>query len=63
MATYIARDNEGNHVNTIAIEPEQVYYYEELTGLKLEPPVISEDVNGVEVMETALNELGVTTRE
>ena len=66
MARYIATDANGDYVNLIEIEPEQVAEYEQLTGLTLELPPEPEPVEeepDPATMEAALNELGVVTRE
>ena len=65
MAKYIATDANGDYVNLIEIEPEQVAEYEQLTGLTLELPLEPEPVEEPDpaTMEVALNELGVITRE
>lgn len=69
MARYIATDANGDYVNLIEIEPEQVAEYEQLTGLTLElppePEPVEEPVEEPDpaTMEAALNELGVITRE
>ena len=65
MARYIATDANGDYVNLIEIEPEQVAEYEQLTGLTLELPPEPEPVEEPDpaTMEAALNELGVITRE
>lgn len=68
MATYIAKKN-GEQVNIIVIEPAQVARYERLTGVALVPVEQQEpsDSTGATMtmneMESALNELGVETRE
>lgn len=65
MATYIARNAQGEQVNLIEIEPAQIAKWEALTGLKLElppepEPLIEPDATE---MERALNLLGVVTRD
>lgn len=64
MATYIARNAEGEQVNLVEIEPAQIPSWEALTGLTLEPAPTSEpgDSPDPAQMEQALNELGVETR-
>lgn len=42
MATYIARNAEGEQVNLVEIEPAQIPSWEALTGLTLEPAPASE---------------------
>ena len=64
MATYIAKNADGEQVNLVEIEPAQIPSWEALTGLTLEPvpepdPVESPDP---ETMEKTLNVLGVQTR-
>lgn len=64
MATYIARNADGEQVNLVEIEPAQIPGWEALTGLTLEPmpaPESGDDPDPVQ-MEQALNELGVETR-
>ena len=65
MAVYEAYNKDGNLENIIVIEPEQVAKYEQLTGLNLKLPPEPEPDESPDpaVMETALNELGVVTRE
>lgn len=70
MATYIAKDADGEQVNLIEIEPEQIESWEALTGLTLElppepdpQPASTTDAPDAATMEAALNELGVITRE
>lgn len=61
---YVAKDKDGNQVNIIEINPAQVAVWQELTGLTLELPPEPEPIpEPMSVMEEALNELGVTTRE
>lgn len=48
MATYIARDKNGNQVNIIEIMPEQIPAWEQLTGLTCELPVREEIIEGSE---------------
>lgn len=66
MATYIVKKN-GERINIIVIDPEQVAKYETITGYDLEPveavvdAPVTDSVN--ETMEKALNEMGVVTRE
>lgn len=61
---YVAKDKDGNQVNIIEINPAQVAVWQELTGLTLELPPEPEPIpDPVSVMEEALNELGVNTRE
>ena len=64
MATYIARNAEGEQVNLVEIEPAQIPGWEALTGLTLEPAPTSEPGDDLDPapMEQALNELGVETR-
>lgn len=64
MATYIARNAEGEQANLVEIEPAQIPGWEALTGLTLEPAPTSEsgDAPDPVQMEQALNELGVETR-
>lgn len=64
MATYIARNADGEQVNLVEIEPAQIPGWEALTGLALElapMPEPGDDPDPVQ-MEQALNELGVETR-
>lgn len=65
MATYIAKNADGEQVNAIEIEPEQIESWQALTGLTLELPPEQEptETPDAETMEKALNELGVITRE
>ena len=65
MATYIAKNADGEQVNLIEIEPEQIESWQALTGLTLELPPAPEpeSVPDPAQMEAALNELGVQTRE
>lgn len=64
MATYIAKNANGEQVNLVEIEAAQVENWQKLTGLTLELPTeIESEVPDAETMETALNELGVVTRE
>lgn len=65
MATYIAKNADGEQVNVIEIEPEQIESWQALTGLTLELPPAPEPEEAPEPtqMEAALNELGVITRE
>ena len=61
---YVAKDKDGNQVNIIEINPAQVAVWQELTGFTLELPPEPEPIpEPVSVMEEALNELWVTTRE
>ena len=64
MATYIARNAEGEQGNLVEIEPAQIPGWEALTGLTLEPAPTSEPGDDLDPaqMEQALNELGVETR-
>ncbi len=64
MATYIARNAQGEQVNLVEIEPGQIPSWEALTGLTLELPPEPEpgDDPDAAQMEAALNELGVQTR-
>ena len=65
MATYIAKNADGEQVNIVEIEPEQIESWQALTGLTLELPPEPEPAEApdAETMEAALNELGVVTRE
>lgn len=65
MATYIAKNAEGEQVNLVEIEPEQIENWQELTGLTLElpPAPTPKETPDAATMEAALNELGVITRE
>lgn len=65
MATYIARNAQGEQVNIVEIQPEQIPSWEALTGLTLELPPEPEPNKQPDPaeMEAALNELGVRTRE
>ena len=65
MATYIAKNADGERVNLIEIEPEQIEGWQELTGLTLELPPEPDRTETPDPtqMEQALNELGVITRE
>lgn len=65
MATYIAKNADGEQVNVIEIEPEQIESWQALTGLTLElpPEPDPESAPDPAQMEAALNELGVVTRE
>ena len=65
MATYIAKTADGEQVNLIEIEPEQIESWQALTGLTLELPPTPEPEEAPDPaqMEAALNELGVQTRE
>ena len=76
MATYIAKNVEGEQVNLVEIEPEQIPSWEALTGLTLAQTravaaektmearmqAVEQAVEGFGVMETTLNVLGVQTR-
>ena len=65
MATYIAKNADGEQVNLVEIEPEQIPGWEQLTGLTLEPlpePEPTTEPDPLE-MERALNLLGVKTRD
>lgn len=64
MATYIARNAEGEQVNLVEIEPAQIPGWEALTGLTLELALTSESSDDPDPVQTeqALNELGVETR-
>ena len=65
MATYIAKNADGEQVNIVEIEPEQIESWQALTGLVLELPPAStpKETPDTATMEAALNELGVITRE
>lgn len=65
MATYIAKNADGEQVNVIEIEPEQIESWQALTGLTLELPPAPEPESAPDPaqMEAALKELGVQTRE
>lgn len=68
MATYIAKNAEGEQVNLIEIDEAQIESWQALTGLTLELPPAPEpasttDAPDAAIMEAALNELGVVTRE
>ena len=65
MATYIAKNADGEQVNIIEIDPDQIESWQALTGLTLELPPAPEPESAPDPaqMETALNELGVITRE
>lgn len=65
MATYIARNAQGEQVNLVEIEPEQIAKWEALTGLRLEllPESKPDSEPNVIEMERALNLLGVATRD
>ena len=65
MATYIAKNADGEQVNLIEIEPAQIESWQALTGLTLELPPVPEPESAPDPaqMEAALNELGVITRE
>lgn len=65
MAVYEVYNKDGEFENIIVIEPDQVTKYEQLTGLRLELPPEPEFEEQLDpaVMEAALNELGVETRE
>lgn len=68
MATYIAKNANGEQVNLVEIEPEQIESWQALTGLTLElppepEPASTADAPDAATMEAALNELGVITRE
>lgn len=65
MATYIAKNADGEQVNIVEIEPEQIESWQALTGLILELPPTKEQKETPDpaTMEAALNELGVITRE
>ena len=67
MATYIAKNAEGEQVNLIEIDEAQIENWQALTGLTLELPPESEphpaSTPDAATMEAALNELGVITRE
>lgn len=64
MATYIAKNADGEQVNLVEIEPAQIPRWEALTGLTLEPMPESEPVESPDPaeMERTLNLLGVQTR-
>ena len=65
MATYIAKNAEGDQVNLIEIDEAQIESWQALTGLILELPPAPEpeETPDPAQMEAALNELGVQTRE
>ena len=65
MATYIAKNANGEQVNIIEIDEAQIESWQALTGLTLElPPVPTpKETPDAATMEAALNELGVITRE
>lgn len=65
MATYIAKNADGEQVNLIEIDEAQIESWQVLTGLTLElPPALEpEEAPDPAQMEAALNELGVQTRE
>ena len=65
MATYIAKNADGEQVHIIEIDPDQIESWQALTGLTLELPPAPEPESAPDPaqMETALNELGVITRE
>lgn len=67
MATYIAKNADGEQVNIVEIEPEQIENWQSLTGLTLELPPEPDpqpaSTPDAATMEAALNELGVITRE
>ena len=65
MATYIAKNAEGEQVNLIEIDEAQIESWQVLTGLILELPPAPEPEEAPDPaqMEAALNELGVQTRE
>lgn len=65
MAVYQAKDSNGEVVNLVEIDPGQIEGWQKLTGLKLELPPEPEPESAPDPaqMETALNELGVITRE
>ena len=66
MATYIAKNAEGEQVNLIEIDEAQIESWQALTGLTLEllpEPASTTDDPDMATMEAALNELGVITRE
>lgn len=66
MAVYQAKDANGEVVNLVEIDPEQIESWQALTGLTLELPPEPAPTTGdpdAATMEAALNELGVITRE
>ena len=65
MATYIAKNADGEQVNLIEIDEAQIEGWQKLTGLTLELPPEPEPESAPDPtqMETALTELGVITRE
>ncbi len=68
MATYIAKNAEGEQVNLIEIDEAQIESWQALTRLTLElppdpQPTSTSDAPDAATMEAALNELGVITRE
>lgn len=64
MPAYIVKNMQGEQVNIIEINPEQIQSWENLTGLTLEPMPKFEPVEYPDptTMEKTLNELGVQTR-
>ena len=63
MARYIATDANGNYVNLIEIDVKQIDEYQNLTGLTLELSPTPDESPDPDTMESALNTLGVVTRE
>lgn len=67
MAVYQAKDANGEVVNLVEIDPEQIENWQALTGLTLELPPETDPQPALTpdaaTMEAALNELGVITRE
>lgn len=65
MATYIAKNADGEQVNVIEIDEAQIESWQALTGLTLELPPAPKpkETPDAATMEAALNELGVITRE
>ena len=61
MARYIATDANGDYVNLIEIDVKQID--ENLTGLTLELSPTPDESPDPDTMESALNTLGVVTRE
>lgn len=63
MARYIATDANGDYVNLIEIDEKQIDEYQNLTGLILELSPTPDESPDPDIMESALNTLGVVTRE
>ncbi len=65
MAVYQAKNANGEVVNLVEIDPEQIESWQALTGLTLELPPAPKpkETPDAATMEAALNELGVITRE